>query len=192
MFTWPLKPNKIPKHRLIWWRNVGSLTFFACICFVMAPKSRYLKSVNHKIVTWSTNRPRRLYFTIFLNLLFLYFTIFSLNCTIFAVTCFRQIISLFLRTILYGSVLGPLKPNKIPKHRLIWRRNVGSLTFFVCICFVMAPKSRYLKLVNHKIVTWNTNRPRKLYFTIFFNLLFLYFPIFSLNCIYCHLFSNSR
>ena len=85
-----------------------------------------------------------------------------------------------------------LKPNKISKHRLIWWRNVGSLTFFVCICFVMAPKSRYLKSVNHKIVTWNTNRPRRLYFTIFFNLLFLYFPIFSLNCIYCHLFSNSR
>jgi hypothetical protein len=79
MFTWALKPNKI-KHRLIWWRNVGSLTFFACICFVMAPKSRYLKSVNHKIVTWNTNRPRRLYFTIFFNLLFLYFSIFSLNC----------------------------------------------------------------------------------------------------------------
>jgi hypothetical protein len=28
MFTWALKPNKITKHRLIWWRNVGSLTFF--------------------------------------------------------------------------------------------------------------------------------------------------------------------
>jgi hypothetical protein len=80
MFTWALKPNKIPKHRLIWWRNVGSLTLFVCICFVMAPKSRYLKSVNHKIVTWNTNRPRRLYFTIFFNLLFLYFPIFSLNC----------------------------------------------------------------------------------------------------------------
>ena len=26
-----LKPNKIPKHCLIWWRNVGSLTFFVCI-----------------------------------------------------------------------------------------------------------------------------------------------------------------
>jgi hypothetical protein len=23
-------PNKMPKHRLIWWRNVGSLTFFVC------------------------------------------------------------------------------------------------------------------------------------------------------------------
>jgi hypothetical protein len=53
----------------------------------------------------------------------------------------------------------------------------------------MAPKSRYLKSVNHKIVTWNTNRPRRLYFTIFFNLPFLYLPIFSLNCICCHLFS---
>ena len=31
MFTWALKPNKIPKHRLIWWRNVGSLTFFVCM-----------------------------------------------------------------------------------------------------------------------------------------------------------------
>ena len=82
-----------------------------------------------------------------------------------------------------------LKPNKIPKHHLIWWRNVGSLPFFVCICFVMAPNSRYLKSVNHKIVTWNTNRPRRLYFTIFFNLLFLYSPIFSLNCICCHLFS---
>jgi hypothetical protein len=82
-----------------------------------------------------------------------------------------------------------LKPNKIPKHRLIWWRNVGSLTFFLCRCFVMVPKSSYLKSVNHKIVTWNTNRPRRLYFTIFFNLLFLYFPIFSLNCICCHLFS---
>ena len=82
-----------------------------------------------------------------------------------------------------------LKPNKIPKHRLIWWRNVGSLTFFVCICFVMVPKSRYLKSVNHKIVTWNTNRSRRLYFTIFFNLLFLYFPIFPLNYICCHLFS---
>ena len=28
----------------------------------MAPKSRYLKSVNHKIIMWNTNRPRRLYF----------------------------------------------------------------------------------------------------------------------------------
>ena len=82
-----------------------------------------------------------------------------------------------------------LEPNKIPKHRLIWWRNVGSLTFFVCICFVMAPKSRYLKSVNHRIVMWNTNRPRRLYFTIFFNLLFLYSPIISLNCICCHLFS---
>jgi hypothetical protein len=36
---------------------------------------------------------------------------------------------------------------------------------------------------------WNTNRPRRLYFTIFFNLLFPYFPIFSLNCVCCHLFS---
>ena len=80
MFTWALKPNKIPKHRLIWWRNVGLLTFFVCICFVMAPNSRYLKSVNHKIVTWNTTRPRRLYFTIFFNILFLYFLIFSLNC----------------------------------------------------------------------------------------------------------------
>jgi hypothetical protein len=53
----------------------------------------------------------------------------------------------------------------------------------------MAPKSRYLKSVNHKIVTWNTNRPRRLYFTIFFHLFFLYFPIFSLNSICCHLFS---
>ena len=66
---------------------------------------------------------------------------------------------------------------------------ISGYAFFVCICFVMAPKSRYLKSVNHKIVTWNTNRPRILYFTIFFNLLFLYFPIFSLNCICCHLFS---
>jgi hypothetical protein len=48
--------------------------------------------------------------------------------------------------------------------------------------FEIAPKSHYLK-------SWNTNRPRRLYFTIFFNLLFLYFPIFSLNCICCHLFS---
>jgi hypothetical protein len=55
----------------------------------------------------------------------------------------------------------------------------------------MAPKSRYLKSVNHKIVTWNTNRPRWLYFTIFFNLLFLYSPIFSLNCICCHLISRT-
>jgi hypothetical protein len=77
----------------------------------------------------------------------------------------------------------------MPKHRLIWWRNVGSLTFFVCIGLVMAPKSCYLKSVNHKIVTWNTNRPRRLYFTIFFNLLFPYFPIFSLNCVCCHLFS---
>ena len=75
------------------------------------------------------------------------------------------------------------------KHRLIWWRNVGSLTFFVCIGLEMALKSRYLKSVNHKIVTWNTNRSRRLYFTIFFNLLFPYFPIFSLNCVCCHLFS---
>ena len=79
-FTWALEPNKMPKHRLIRWRNVGSLIFFVCISFVMAPKSRYLKSVNHKVVMWNTNRPRRLYFTIFLNLLFPYFPIFSLNC----------------------------------------------------------------------------------------------------------------
>jgi hypothetical protein len=46
------------------------------------------------------------------------------------------------------------------------RRNVCSLTFFVCINFVMAHKSRYLKSINHKIVLWNTNRPRRLYFTI--------------------------
>jgi hypothetical protein len=77
----------------------------------------------------------------------------------------------------------------MPKHRLIWWRNVCSLTFFVCIGFVMGPRSRYLKSVNHKIVTWNTNRPRELYFTIFFNLLFPYFPLFSLNCVCRHLFS---
>jgi hypothetical protein len=83
-----------------------------------------------------------------------------------------------------------LKPNKMPKHHLIRWRNVGSLTFFVCISFVMAHKSRYLKSVNHKIVMWNTNRPRRLYFTIlFFSLLFPYFPIFSLNCVCRHLFS---
>ena len=35
---------------------------------------------------------------------------------------------------------------------------------------------------------WNTNRPKRLYFTIFFNLIFPYFPIFSLNCVCCHLF----
>jgi hypothetical protein len=80
MFTWALKPNKMPKHRLIWWRNVCSLTFFVCIGFVMVPRSRYLKSVNHKMVTWNTNRPRELYFTILFNLLFPYFPIFSLNC----------------------------------------------------------------------------------------------------------------
>ena len=89
-----LSQIKYQKHHLIWWRNVGSLTFFVCICFAMASKSCYLKSVNHKIVTWNTNRPRRLYFTIFFNLLFLYFPIFSLNCI-----CFQQIISLFSRTI---------------------------------------------------------------------------------------------
>ena len=50
-------------------------------------------------------------------------------------------------------------------------------------------RSRCLKSINHKIVTWNTNRPRRLYFTIFFNLLLPYFPIFSLNCVCCHLFS---
>ena len=82
-----------------------------------------------------------------------------------------------------------LKPNKMPKHCLIRLRNVGSLTFFVCISFVMAPKSRYLKSVNHKIVMWNTNRPMRLHFTIFLNLLFPYFPIFSLDCVCYHLFS---
>jgi hypothetical protein len=68
-------------------------------------------------------------------------------------------------------------------------RSSAIVFLFVCICFIIAPKSRYGKLVDHKIVTWDTNRPRRLYFTIFFNLLFLYFPIFSLNCICCHLFS---
>ena len=82
-----------------------------------------------------------------------------------------------------------LKPNKMQKHRLIWWRNVGSLTFFVCIGFLMAIKSRYLKSVYHKIVTWNTDRTRRLYFIIFFNLLFPYFPIFSWNCVCCHLLS---
>jgi hypothetical protein len=54
----------------------------------------------------------------------------------------------------------------------------------------MAPKSRYLKSFNHKVVIWTTNRPRRLYFTIFFNLLFPYFPIFfPLNCVCCHKFS---
>ena len=90
---------------------------------------------------------------------------------------------------IYALFNWALKPNKMPNHRLIWWRNVGSMTFFVCICFVMAPKSRYLKSVNHKIVTWNTNRPRSLYVSISFKLLFLYFPIFSLNCVCCHLFS---
>ena len=80
MFTWALKPNKMPKHHLIPWRNVGSLTFLVCISFAMAPKSRYLKSVNHKVVMWNTNRPKRLYFTIFFYLLFPYCPIFSLNC----------------------------------------------------------------------------------------------------------------
>ena len=75
------------------------------------------------------------------------------------------------------------------KHRLIRGRNVGSPTFVVCISFVMAPKSRYLESVNHKVVMWNTNRPKRWYFTIFFHLLFLYFQIFSLNCVCCHMFS---
>ena len=32
----------------------------------------------------------------------------------------------------------------------------------------MAPKSRELESVNYKIDTWNTNRPRKLYFNRLF------------------------
>ena len=64
-----------------------------------------------------------------------------------------------------------------------------NLTLFNGHFFVMAPKSRYLKSVNHKIVRWNTNRPRRLYVSICFDLLFLYFPIFSLNCVCCHLYS---
>ena len=84
MLTWALKPNKIPKHHLIWWRNVGWSTFFVCICFVIAPKSRYLKSVNHKMVMWSTNRPMNLYFTIFFNFLFLYFP----NCSLNRICCY--------------------------------------------------------------------------------------------------------
>ena len=61
--------------------------------------------------------------------------------------------------------------------------------FCVCIGFVMAPKPLYPKSVNHKIVTWNTNRPRRLYFTIFFNFFFHLSPFFPLNCVCCHLFS---
>jgi hypothetical protein len=79
----------------------------------------------------------------------------------------------------------------MPKHRLIRRRNIGSLTFFVCICFVMAPKSCYIKSVNHKVDMWNTNRPRRLYFTIFFNLHFPYFPTFFIKlCLLSHVFSG--
>jgi hypothetical protein len=32
MFTWALKPNKMPQHRLIRLRNVGSLTF--CVILI--------------------------------------------------------------------------------------------------------------------------------------------------------------
>ena len=59
MFTLELKPNKIPKPQLILFRIVGILTYFIFICFLMAPKSRYLKSVNHKIVMWHASRPYR-------------------------------------------------------------------------------------------------------------------------------------
>jgi hypothetical protein len=53
----------------------------------------------------------------------------------------------------------------------------------------MAPKSRCLKSFNHNVVMWNTNRSRRLYFKIFFNSPFLCFPILSLNCVCCHMFS---
>ena len=68
-------------------------------------------------------------------------------------------------------LLGHLRQIKCQKHRLIRWRNVGSLTFSVCISFVIEHKSRYLKSVNHKIVIWNTNRPRRLYFTFAFSII---------------------
>jgi hypothetical protein len=76
-------------------------------------------------------------------------------------------------------------------HIMLYRvyLTMSGMTFFVCICFVMAPKSRYLKSVNHKIVPWNTNRPRRLYFTIFLICFFYISPFFPLNCICCDLFS---
>jgi hypothetical protein len=52
MFTLEHKPNKIPKPQLIPFRIVGILTYFIFICFLMAPKSSYLKLINHKIVMW--------------------------------------------------------------------------------------------------------------------------------------------
>ena len=72
MITWALSQIKCQKHRLIWWRNVGSPDLFCLHRFC------YLNSVNHKIVTWNTNKPIASLgdcnFTIFFNLLF------PLNC----------------------------------------------------------------------------------------------------------------
>jgi hypothetical protein len=66
-------------------------------------RARYLKSVNHKVVMWKTNRPRRLYFTIFFNLLFPYFPIFLIKLC-FLVACFQRRISLFSCTTLSISM----------------------------------------------------------------------------------------
>jgi hypothetical protein len=144
MITWALKPNEMPRHHLIWWRNIGSLTFFACIGFVMAPKSRYLKSVNHIIVTWNTNRPRRLYFTIFFNLLFPYFPIFSLNCVcchLFSADHFSVFMYNFIHFDSMKFILNHIhNPHKFPLK--IWKLSEG-LTYLIskrkqcnCCCLI--------------------------------------------------------
>jgi hypothetical protein len=69
-FEWESLGNVLTDRFTVTCGYFKTITWKASICFVMAPKSRYLKSVNHKIVTWNTNRPRRLHITIFFNLLF--------------------------------------------------------------------------------------------------------------------------
>ena len=148
MFTWALKPNKMPQHRLIRWRNVASLTFFVCISFVMAHKSRYLNPANQKIVMWNTNRPRRLYFTIFFNFFFHIFPFFQL--IVFSITCFQQRISLF-SCIVTWHLLGHAIKSVTCFDLQVWRSTRPMTSFCILIAYINTEGI----IFNVKITRWD-------------------------------------
>ena len=64
----------------------------------------------------------------------------------------------------YTIFTWALDQNTIPKHSLSHKEM--SRLWYIYIRFLMTPMSRYLKLVDYKIVTWHANKPCKLYLYI--------------------------
>jgi hypothetical protein len=162
MFTWALESNKMPKHCLIRWRNVGSLTFFVCLSFAMVHKSRYLKSVNHKIVMWNTNRPMQgdCILQYFLICFFHISPFFLLNCVchhLFSAenfSVFMYILSISMYRINIKSYLLFIPHNFLLK---IWKLSKELPNFKTKTIQLLLP----YRVVNiGQDVQWNVNKPR--------------------------------